>query len=213
MGTVALALAVALGLGTGEAQTSPVCHNNPGTGERIECKEPADSTADIDINLQSGVNIETSAEGADGILGEHRGAGDIRINVRGVPDAATITTSGHSADGIYGNSWGKGSVDITVRDVEINTTATEEDRFDGARGVAGQISTSNALAPYEGLYHVNINVTGSRITTMGERPRDLRPSPGDSKRSSQHGQPRDYRNQYGRHDNGPLCLRPLCEEC
>ena len=168
MGTVALALAVALGLGTGEAQTSPVCHNNPGTGERIECKEPADSTADIDINLQSGVNIETSAEGADGILGEHRGAGDIRINVRGVPDAATITTSGHSADGIYGNSWGKGSVDITVRDVEINTTATEEDRFDGARGVAGQISTSNALAPYEGLYHVNINVTGSRITTMGK---------------------------------------------
>ena len=165
MGTVALALTVALGLGTGEAQTSPVCHNNPGTGERIECKEPATSTDDIDINLQSGVNIETSAADADGILGDHRGTGDITINVTGVSGADTITTGGDSADGIYGNSWGKGSVGITVRDVEITTTVTAPGN---ARGVAGrQIFTSSNLAPYEGFYHVNINVSGSRISTMG----------------------------------------------
>ena len=173
---IALVLAAMLvfGASNAAAQTqTAVCSNTPGAVEWIECTEDATSTDAIDINLKSGVNIETTAAGADGILGYHRGTGDITIDVTGVSGAGTITTSGNSADGISGVSDGKGSVDITVSDVEITTTATE-DMFPNiargviARGVVGRQSfISSALVPYDGVYDVNIDVSGSRISTKG----------------------------------------------
>ena len=151
-----------------QAQTD-VCRGDPPTaGQQIECTEGVTSIDAIDINLQSGVNIETTAADADGILGDHGGTGAITIDVTGVSGADTITTRGESADGIYGGSYGKGSVDITVSDVVITTMATDSAN-PGARGVAGeQIFLSSNLVPDDGVfYNVNINVSGSRISTMG----------------------------------------------
>ena len=169
---IALVLGAMLVLGASPASAqTAVCSNTPVTGGQIECKKDANSIDDINIDFQSGVNIETSAAGAAGILGDHRGTGDITIKVKGVSGAdttTTITTSGESADGIFGSSTGKGSVDITVSDVVITTMATDS-LNPGARGVAGeQIFLSSNLVPDVGVfYNVNINVSGSRISTMG----------------------------------------------
>ena len=100
MGAIALLLAAALGLGVGEAQTqTAVCSNTPGTGERIECTEDADSTDDIDIAIQ-GVDITTNEKGANGVQSSHQGLGNTDI----VASNVKITTVGDEARGIYAHT-------------------------------------------------------------------------------------------------------------
>ena len=165
MGAIALFLAAALGVGEAQAQTA-VCSNTPGTGERIECTEDANSTNDIDINLQDGLDINTSGESDHGIHAFHEGIGKITIRIQGVTDNNTITTSGKLSSGVFGRHEGKGGVDITVTDVEITTTG-EGTATRNAMGVSGELIISGDHTPYDGNYNVKINVSGSRISTMG----------------------------------------------
>ena len=107
---IALVLGAMLVLGAAPVQAqTDVCRGDPPTaGQQIECTEGVTSPDAINIDFQSGVNIETSAADADGILGDHRGTGDITIKVKGVSGAdttTTITTSGESADGIFGRQY------------------------------------------------------------------------------------------------------------
>lgn len=149
-----------------QAQTA-VCSNTPAAGERIECTEDSNSTNDIEINLQEGVNITTSD--ADAIRANHQGAGDVTINVKGVSGSNTLSTSGTASTGIEGHAYGKGSVDITVTDVDITTTGA------AGRGIDGDHAfTSSSLAPYDGTYNVNVDVRGSRISTTGDQATAIR---------------------------------------
>ena len=102
-----LILALALMLTAGAASAESVCKEMPTIGQWIACTEDADSTDDIDIDLQNGVNITTSGESDNGILGHHQGAGDITINVTGTEGNKTITTEGIGAKGISAFSEGK----------------------------------------------------------------------------------------------------------
>ena len=163
-GVLALLVALVLGVSTASGQTTAVCSNTPVSAQRIECTQDTDSTDDIVINLESGVNITTTDESDHGIIGHHQGAGDITINVTGTEDNKTITTEGGAAKGVFARSQGKGSIDLTVTNVDITTThaATAGD----ADGIsARQFFTDNTHAPYDGTYNVKIRVSDSQINT------------------------------------------------
>ena len=149
-----------------QAQTPAVCSAPPGPGERVECTESTTSTNDIDINLQDGLDINTSGESDHGIHGFHEGTGEITIRIQGVTDNNTITTSGKLSNGVFGRHEGKGGVDITVTDVDITTTG-EGTAVRNAMGVSGEITIRGDHTPYDGNYNVKINVSGSKISTMG----------------------------------------------
>ena len=164
---VAAMAAFLLGTSTVSAQQTAVCSDTPGPGERVECTEGSTSTNDIDINLQDGLDINTSGESDHGIHAFHEGIGEITIRIQGVTDNNTITTSGKLSSGVFGRHKGKGGVDITVTDVEITTTG-EGTATRNAMGVSGElIISSGDHTPYDGNYNVNINVSGSKISTMG----------------------------------------------
>ena len=164
---LAVAAMVAFGASTVSAQQTAVCSDTPGPGERVECTEGTTSTNDIDINLQDGLDINTSGESDHGIHALHEGIGEITIRIQGVTDNNTITTSGKLSSGVFGRHKGKGGVDITVTDVEITTTG-EGTATRNAMGVSGElIISSGDHTPYDGNYNVNINVSGSKISTMG----------------------------------------------
>ena len=163
---VAAMAAFLLGASTVSAQQTAVCSDTPGPGERVECTEGTTSTNDIDINLQDGVDINTSGESDHGIHGFHEGTGEITIRIQGVTDNNTITTSGKLSTGVFGRHEGKGGVDITVTDVDITTTG-EVTSSRNAMGVSGELIVSDDHPPYDGKYNVKINVSGSRISTMG----------------------------------------------
>ena len=169
VGALVLLLVLAFGVRTASAQTA-VCPDPPGTapgtGQRIECIEDAMSTSDIDIDLEAGVNITTSGESDHAFHGFHEGTGDIIIRIQGVTDNNTITTSGNLSNGVFGRHEGKGGVDITVTDVDITTTgAGTEGR--NAMGVSGELIIGGDHSPYDGNYNAEINVSGSKISTMG----------------------------------------------
>ena len=167
MGAIALFLAAALGLGVGEAQAqTAVCSNTLAAEDRVECTESTTSTNDIDINLQDGLDINTSGESDHGIHGFHEGTGEITIRIQGVTDNNTITTSGKLSNGVFGRHRGKGGVDITVTDVDITTTG-EGTSVRNAMGVSGEITIRGDHTPYDGNYNVKINVSGSKISTLG----------------------------------------------
>ena len=163
MPIVALILVI---FGADKVQAEAVCSNTLTSGQWVACTEDADSTNDIDIDLQSGVNITTTGNGDHGILGQHDGAGDITINVTGTEDNKTIITEG-AAHGVSARSHGKGSIDITVTNVDISTTnpgsSTE------TKGISARQSfiLGDQAAPYDGTYHVKIKVTDSQINTVG----------------------------------------------
>ena len=113
-----LAALLALPAGEAAAQTAAVCSNTPGTGERVECEQPAGSTTPIDIDLNGAV-IRTTEEDADGVKAVHRGSAAIDIDLGG----ATVETQGYSADGVRAAHYNAGDldIDIDVADTSITT--------------------------------------------------------------------------------------------
>ena len=108
------------------AQTTAVCSNTPNTGERIECTESADSTANIDIDLE-GYIVDTTEMDEHGIYAKHEGDGDIAISLEPYidPNDLTITTNnisiaGKNALGIFGHHTGDGDITMTLKNLEID---------------------------------------------------------------------------------------------
>lgn len=62
LAVVALAALSGVDIHEPQAQMDPAaeCSNTPAAGNWVECKEDATSTSNININLNNGVNIETS---------------------------------------------------------------------------------------------------------------------------------------------------------
>ena len=100
--------------GADKVQAEAVCSDTLTAGQWIACTEAATFMDNIDIDLQSGVNITTTGESEHGILGSHKGVGDITINVNGAQDNKTITTEGVRAHGVSALSEGKGSVNTPL---------------------------------------------------------------------------------------------------
>ena len=138
-GCLALFITLVFGVSTVQAQTA-VCSNTPATGERIECVETADSTNNIDINVQD-LTIETMDAGVFGIYGKHEGTSSIDIDM----ENTTIETMGDSAHGVLGWHVGAGDINIDVKDTTIETMG------DSARGVLGF---------HTGAGDINIDVQG-----------------------------------------------------
>lgn len=92
--------------------------------------------------------LETGGEGAEGVHGLHRCAGDVNI---GVQNTEVITT-GAGASGIRGSHGDIGGIDIYVRDTTISTTNAN------AHGILGHHGGS-------GL--VRIAVDGGRVHAAG----------------------------------------------
>ena len=152
LATVGAIILVAMFLhGVGEAQAQanvPVCSNTPATGERIECKEDATSTEDIDIDT-SNLTINTTMDDHDGIELLHRGSGDIDVNSQ----SDSITTTGTTASGIVVYHQGA-TGDITVR-VTSPTIST------GAQGSSGIHASSTSIGK------LDVDIRGGSITTTG----------------------------------------------
>ena len=72
---------LAFGAGNASAQQTAVCSEAPGTGERIDCTEDADSSDDIDLTLK-GVDIDTTADDAHGVSGHHEGTGKVFVAIQ-----------------------------------------------------------------------------------------------------------------------------------
>ena len=112
IGVIVLALLAVLvfSAATSHAQTTAVCDNSPGAGERIECIEDATSTSDID----------TSGMEEPGVHAKHEGTGIIDIHVSAdvsgeQPVRSTIDTTGTRANGIHGEHTGTGDIGLDVR--------------------------------------------------------------------------------------------------
>ena len=96
MAAVSVALAAFLALLAGEAPAQQgVCKDTPEPGGWIDCREPADSSADIDIDARN-LTITTVDGNTHAIGALHEGAGDIGVIARDL----TINTNGSVADGI-----------------------------------------------------------------------------------------------------------------
>ena len=70
---------LSLGAGIASAQTA-VCSETPGTGERVECTEAADSGDSISLTLK-GIDIDTTDDEAPGVSGHHEGSNEIFIHL------------------------------------------------------------------------------------------------------------------------------------
>ena len=113
---LSLFLAPVVGVSVASAQT-PVCSNTPGPGERIECKNDATSTDDIEINTEN-VNIETTTN-APAIYAEHFGDGTNTITVKG----STLTATVDFTEAILNAQYGTGGDSNTyISDSTITTT-------------------------------------------------------------------------------------------
>lgn len=109
---IAVALTAVLALLAGEAPAQQgVCKDTPEPGSWIDCREPADSSTDIDIDARN-LTINTDGPIADAISASHAGEGDIDVDARDV----AIATQGRNADGVYGFHEGaQGGVHIDVQ--------------------------------------------------------------------------------------------------
>ena len=150
-----LILVLALMLTTGAASAEAVCNDMPTTEQWIACTEDADSTNNINIDLQSGVDITTTGESDHGVHGKHEGSGNIDIDVQ----RSTITTTGASARAVFGQfaQFGSsdGNIDIDVQHSTITTNGTF------AQAVFGQQSEFGSDG------NIDIDVQHSTITTNG----------------------------------------------
>ena len=148
MAAIALALALSLTAGEAPAQQG-VCNDTPEPGGWIDCREPADSSADIDIDARN-LTITTTDDDAQAIGALHEGAGDIDIIARDL----IINTNGSVADGISASHAGEGDIDVDTRDVTI---MTEGGNADGVYGFH---------AGAQGGVHIDVQNTD--ITTSGD---------------------------------------------
>ena len=148
MAAIALALALVLTAGEAPAQQG-VCKDTPEPGGWIDCREPADSSADIDIDARN-LTITTTDDEAQAIGALHEGAGDIDIIARDL----IINTNGSVADGISASHAGEGDIDVDTRDVTI---MTEGGNADGVYGFH---------AGAQGGVHIDVQNTD--ITTSGD---------------------------------------------
>ena len=147
VGAIILVAMFLLGVTTASAQT-PECSNTPASGERIECKEDADSTEDIDIDT-SNLTINTTMDDHDGIKVIHSGSGDIDVNSQ----SDTFTTTGLDASGIDVDHTGA-TGDVTVS-VTSPTISTGEGRSVGIE------ANSNSIGK------LDVDIRGGSITTTG----------------------------------------------
>ncbi len=170
-GVWAAALAAAFALAAGEAPAqTPVCSNSPSAEQRVECEDPADSTADIDIELSEPA-IATTAQDAHGVEASHAGEGDVDIGVAG----GSVTTAGDIALGVWGRHTGSGNVDIDLRSVTFTTGGYLSH---GVRGEFANPTTADNGEdvpvldadenPVVAVGDLAIGVTGGSITTTGD---------------------------------------------
>ena len=145
----------ALTLGSEQVQAAPVCSNTPTAGDRVYCEELQASTNNINIDLD-GVIIDTTGDREQGAAGIHRGTGKITIDI----EDSSFTTQGELAEGVYGWHAGTGDVDIDLRNITSHTHGLE------ANGVYAWKTVGNG--------NINIDVTGSMITTEGGRSYGIR---------------------------------------
>ena len=149
----ALILVSCLIIVTGPVYAAAECSDTPAAGNRIECKEAAASTTDIDINAGD-VDIDTTVEGKHAIFAEHRGTGDITVTVEQGMD---IDVSGNRTMGIFGSHRGTGDVTVKVKGLTgKNTIDTGGIIF--SRAVEGES---------RGLGNVNITVKDAILKTTG----------------------------------------------
>ena len=85
------------------------------------------SEGDLNLAVQ-GTAINVDAESATGVLGTHRGTGDVDIEIQ---DVDIEVRGPSSVDGIYGFHHGAGDADITVQDVSIEARS---DRYSNGIG-------------------------------------------------------------------------------
>ena len=136
-----------------ETEAGVECSDTPAAGNRIECKEDAASTTDININAGD-VDIDTTVEGKHAIFAEHRGTGDITVTVEQGMD---IDVSGNRTMGIFGSHRGTGDVTVKVKGLTgKNTIDTGGIIF--SRAVEGES---------RGLGNVNITVKDAILKTTG----------------------------------------------
>ncbi len=147
---IAVALTAVLALLAVEAPAQQgVCNDTPEPGGWIDCREPADSSTDIDIDARN-LTITTTDDDTQAIGGLHEGAGDIGIIARDL----IINTNGSVADGISASHAGEGEIEVDLKDVIITTKGSNAD------GVYGF---------HEGAQGgVHIDVQNTDITTSGD---------------------------------------------
>ena len=144
----ALVCGLFLGADEAPAQTA-VCSNTPTADEKVECKEDATSSTDIDILLQ-GVDIDVTGRFLFGVHAEHLGNGNIDIDITHSLDESeqvilsTIDTTGPNV--------GSGGIDILT-----NTTIATTDNV--GFGV-------HAL--HEGTGGIHLDVSGNQIHTTAK---------------------------------------------
>ena len=186
---IAVALTAVLALLAGEAPAQQgVCKDTPEPGGWIDCREPADSSTDIDIDARN-LTINTDGLIAHAISASHAGEGDIDVDTRDV----TIMTEGRNADGVYGFHEGaQGGVHIDVQNTDITTSGDEGEAILAIRDGAGEIEILVRKALFEtegegaegvhGLHRgagdVHIGVQNTEVITMGAGASGIRGSHG-----------------------------------
>ena len=165
------------------AQTTAVCSNTPGSGERIECTESSTSSNDIDIDAE-GVDIDTATDEETGIYAHHEGNANIDMDVGpGISGLqvtrSAIDTTGLSALGIRAEHDGTGDIDIDIESADITTTGsfsyTVEARHDGIGKIRVGVHDSTIMSNGRGVYawhtgtatgDIVMIVSGSTIETQ-----------------------------------------------
>ena len=152
---------------TGDQTINLVCTDSPaapceiktgGTlGFGIEALSHAGASGDIRINVQGDYAIDTESTGmistqnpftaAHGIVGHHKGTGDVHINAQD----GSITTAGTLSYGIIG--WQKAS--SSTGDINIST------------GTGNSITTTGPSGHGIVTYHVGTAATGRSMVTVG----------------------------------------------
>ncbi len=115
----------------GDVFAAPECSDTPATGNHIECTENDQSTSDIDIDA-TGIDIDLTGTGAvgAGVFAEHKGTGNIDIDITGqttggTTTPSTIDTMGQGYSGIRGVHTGNGALGITLQDTQIRVQDTD----------------------------------------------------------------------------------------
>ena len=86
-----LAAVLIIGARNTEAQQTAVCSETPGTGERVQCTEDADSSKEIKLTLK-GIDIDTTDDDTHSVAGHHEGSGRIFIDFQtGLDESGTGT--------------------------------------------------------------------------------------------------------------------------
>ena len=131
---LSLVALLAFGAGSASAQQTAVCSATPGTEERVECTEDADSSDDIDLSL-TGIDIDTTDATAPGLSGHHEGTGRIFIDLQTGLDGEgglirnDIDTMDDNAPGVYGRHEGSGNIEIGAQNVYITTAGDNSHGF------------------------------------------------------------------------------------